>query len=247
MSKPLSIRIGNFLYKQVFPIYNLIYPVFKNKQDAEEINYLKKNIKPGDVIIDIGANIGFYTKLLSSLIGPNGKVHAFEPDNQNFKHLSKNVKSLQNVILNKKAVSDSTGNIKIYKSKDLNVDHRTYPVEDYASIETIESISIDDYLNSNYKVDIIKMDIQGYEISALKGMKETIRFNKDIKLLLELWPFGLHQAGASVAQFYDVICSLNLKIQFLEKNKLIAFEKNKIDEYETWGWGTYKNIVISSL
>lgn len=234
------------LYKHFFPVYNIIYPIFKNRQDADEINYLKKIIKPGDTIIDIGANIGFYSKILATCAGKYGKVHSFEPDLINFKHLKKNTRGLVNIVLNNKAVSDKSGTINIYKSKDLNVDHRTYPVGEYESIDVIEAISIDEYVNNSWKINLIKMDIQGFEVSALKGMEKTIKANPELKMLLEFWPHGLHAAGSSVALFCEVIKSLGLKIQFLEKENLLPFDETKIPEYETWGWGQYKNILVTA-
>ncbi len=245
MTKPLSIRIGHFLYTYAFPVYNVVYPIFKNKQDADEIGYLKKIIAPGDLILDIGANIGFYSKILSKCTGKYGKVHSFEPDPMNYQHLKNNTHNLVNVILNNKAASDKTGQLTIYKSKDLNVDHRTYPVDDFQSTEIIDAIAIDDYVNGEWKVSVIKMDIQGFEVSALKGMEKTIKANPEIKLLLEFWPHGLHAAGSSVAQFCETISSLGLKIQFLEKDTLKSFEPQNIPGYETWGLNQYKNILVT--
>lgn len=221
-----------------------MYPVFKKKQDADEINFLKNNIKTGSTVLDIGANIGFYANILSDIAGNEGRVHSFEPDRINFDYLKKNLKNKSNVVLNNKAVSDDEGEIKVYKSKDLNVDHRTYPVDEYEAIEVIEAISIDKYVNGIFKVDFIKMDIQGYEIAALKGMEKTIKSNPEIILLLEFWPYGLHAAGHTVKEFCELLSSFGLKIYFLETNILSAFDFNKIDEFESWDWGQYKNIVV---
>ena len=86
-----SLAIGHFLYKNVFPVYNILYPIFKKWQDAYEIELLKRFIKKGDTVLDIGANIGFYAEILSDLVGPAGKIYSFEPDPQNLKHLKKKV------------------------------------------------------------------------------------------------------------------------------------------------------------
>ena len=244
MSKPISLKIGNFLYRNLFPIYNILYPVFKRKQDADEINFLKNNIKKGDTILDIGANIGFYAKILSDFVGNVGKVHSFEPDKINFQYLENNLRGRANVVLINKAVSDNAGIIKVYKSKELNVDHRTYPVDDYEAVEEIEATSIDQYINSAFKVEFIKLDIQGYEISALKGMENTIKSNPKITMLLEFWPYGLHAAGHTVREFCDLINSFGLKIFFLEKDNLLPFDYSKTEEYETRDWGQYKNLVV---
>ena len=62
----------------------------------------KNIIKPGMRVLDLGANIGFYTVLFSKLVGENGKVFAFEPDPKNFKYLEGNIKTLHNVIVEKR-------------------------------------------------------------------------------------------------------------------------------------------------
>lgn len=245
MAKPISITIGHILYSRFFPIYNLLYPIFKNRQDAEEIKFLKKLVKPGDTVLDIGANIGFYTKILAKCTGKYGKVHSFEPDAMNFKHLKRNAGTAVNIVLNNKAVSDADGSLKIYKSKDLNVDHRTYAVSEYESVETIDCVSIDSYIHESFQVNLVKMDIQGYEVAALRGMKNTIKTNPDIKLLLEFWPYGLHASGSSVKELCEVLEGLCLRIKFLENGKLSEFPTDKIPEFEKWPQSKYKNIVVS--
>ncbi len=185
MSQSFSIQLGKFLYKNAFPIYNLLYPVFKRKQDARELKLINSIVKPGFNVLDIGANIGFYTEVLSKLVGTNGCIYAFEPETTNFKHLQQNLQTNKNVKLINKAVSDKTGPIKIYLSKMLNVDHRTYPVDDYAEIIEINATTIDDYLTLNNctHVDFIKMDIEGAEIEAIKGCENILR-NNDVNLAI---------------------------------------------------------------
>src|SRR3989304_9283187 len=159
-----EITVGNFLYNNCFPLYNIIYPLFKKMQDKFEIDLLRKYIKPGDVVLDIGTNIGFYAKILSQLAGSTGKVHCFEPDPLNFTHLKKNTLPFKNIIINNKAVGSETGTLTIYTSKNLNVDHRTYKPDVYDNEIEIQAISIDEYLANDKRVGFVKMDIQGYEM-----------------------------------------------------------------------------------
>src|SRR5918996_682528 len=122
----ISIKIGNFLYHRSFPLYKRLYPVFKKRQDAMEIAWMRRLVRPGSHVLDIGANIGFYALLLSDLVGSGGHIHAFEPDATNFKHLSAMAGRRNNVTLVPKAVSDRSGPLVMYTSPTLNVDHRTY-------------------------------------------------------------------------------------------------------------------------
>lgn len=227
-----SISIGNILFRNLFPIYNILYPIFKRKQDAEEIDFLKHIIKKGDVVLDIGANIGFYSSILSDLVGSSGKIYSFEPDKVNFAHFLKNTWDKKNIVAINKAVADQTKTLKLYTSKLLNVDHRTYKVDEYENEISIDAISIDDFVSDKFKVDFIKMDIQGFELTALKGMQQTLAKNPNAKLLTELWPYGLRKAGTSCKEFVSLVEQFGLKLFELNGTQLLPLDNKKVNQIE---------------
>lgn len=246
MSQSFSIQLGKFLYKNAFPIYNRLYPVFKRRQDAFELKLIRSFVKPGFNVLDIGANIGFYTEVFSNLTGPSGSVHAFEPEATNFNYLKQNLSSTKNVKLVNKAVSDKTGPIKIYLSKMLNVDHRTYPIDDYEHVLEIDATTIDDYLKLNNieRINFIKMDIQGFEMAAFNGMKKTLHNNPEVKIITELWPYGLKIAGSSAMEVAEYAESEKFNIYLVTSNQLQLLSKEMIlglrqDEK------SYYNVVLS--
>jgi FkbM family methyltransferase len=241
-----KIKLGNWLYKNCFPLYNFMYARFKQKNDASEIEILKKYIKPGSSVLDIGANIGFYSKILSQLAGSTGKIYCFEPDKLNFKYLQKNTAHLKNIELFNSAVSDKKDVIKIYKSKMLNVDHRTYPVNNYESVEEIDAISIDDLVAEKIipKVDFIKIDIQGYELSAFKGMLTLLRSNKDLKIVAEFWPHGFLKAGTTAVDFYHFFTGLGFKFSIIEKDTLEPLKEAYIVENNDRPYEFFFNVLI---
>jgi FkbM family methyltransferase len=237
MASDLKIKLGNFLFRNFFALYKPMYNAFKTKQDAYEIELLKKYIKSGDTIIDIGSNIGFYASILSDLAGSKGHVHCFEPDITNFKHLQREVAKLTNTTINNKAVGPRTEKIKIYTSKELNVDHRTYQPDEYDKETEIDAVSLDEYLmNLNAgkiaRVDLIKMDIQGFEMQAIKGMQRTLTENKTIKLISEFWPYGLDKAKSSAMEYFDHLLSLQFNCYLFEKNTLVKLDVHKVKELE---------------
>jgi FkbM family methyltransferase len=242
MAGSISLKFGDWLYKNAFGVYNTIYPIFKNRQDKNEIAFIQQRLKPGSIVLDIGANIGFYSKILSSATGSQGHVHCFEPDITNFNHLKNNTKHLNNVTINNLAVSATNDPIKIYLSKELNVDHRTYPVNDYQSIIEINATTIDSYLPKGVLVDFIKMDIQGYEIEALKGMKQTILNSPNIQILMEFWPYGLQSAGYSVAALFELLNELGLEYSLTDEVSTIDFAN--IDKYESWNKERFTNLYV---
>ncbi len=229
MPSALSIKIGDLLYKNAFPIYNVIYPFFKRKQDKHEIALLKKYVKKGDIVLDIGANIGFYTKILAELVGENGKVYAFEPDKTNFSYLMKNAGHLRNVEFHNKAVSEKSGKITLYHSDLLNVDHKTYATENYTSTSEIECVAIDDII-PNHKVDFIKIDIQGYEYFAFQGMQAVFQKNETLKIITELYPYGLTNSGISVKQFITALKKYSFHFYLMNNNKLSVLQEADIQK-----------------
>lgn len=239
-----SIQLGNFLYKHAYALYEPMYGAFKRKQDAFEIQLLRKHIKEGHVVIDIGANIGFYASILSRLVGDSGLVFCLEPDATNFRHLQNRVKNLPNVMAHQKAASAHTEPIKIYTSKELNVDHRTYKPEEYEWEFEIDAVSVDDFLKSqNHSfIDFIKIDIQGYEMQAIKGMENTLRYNPAIKIISEFWPYGLKAAGSSVSEYFAYLVHMGFTVEILDKQGLKSLNAAEVKAMENLGKEHYFNI-----
>jgi FkbM family methyltransferase len=193
-------RLGNKLYKLAFPIYRSLYSSFKAYADRAERQVLRSHLSEGCVVVDAGANIGVYSRFLSECVGPTGLVHSFEPSPDNFLRLRAAVSGFANVRVNQVAVSHTTGEQLFYLSDDLNVDHRAYPTEgESRRTIRVEAAALDDYFKPGERVDLIKLDIQGYELHALRGATRVLAENAQIKLLVEFWPYGLSHAGASAA------------------------------------------------
>lgn len=131
------------------------------------VKVLQKNIRYGDLVLDVGANIGYYTMLMSKIVGDSGKVYAFEPEPKNFEILQKNIKinNIKNVIIEKFALSDKIGKSYLQISKDSG-QHRLSD----SGLET-QTTTIDNYFG-NKKIDFIKMDAEGSEYNIFKGMKQ---------------------------------------------------------------------------
>jgi len=160
-------KIDNFIFKGT---YGEIVATFYFEQ------YAYKNVKPssGDVIIDAGACFGDTALWFSKYIG-NGRVYAFEPMEDNFKILKENIKvnSLEKVIIPvQKGVGETESKLKIsgYAGSASVAFGGT-------NGKTIDITSIDKFVSDNKieHVDFIKMDIEGAELSALKGAAETIK------------------------------------------------------------------------
>ena len=173
-----------------------------------ETELVAKEVKEGDFVLDIGANIGYYTLILARLVGPKGRVFAFEPDPDNFALLKANVilNDYRNVILVRKAVGDRDELAKLYLSEDNKGDHRLYDSQDGRSSIAVECVRLDSYFQYyTGKIDFIKMDIQGGEWAAVQGMRTLLQRFKNVRMITEFWPIGLRRFGVEPEEYLRLL------------------------------------------
>ncbi|MCG6152918.1 FkbM family methyltransferase [Leptospira bandrabouensis] len=213
-------RIFNSLFKKkMYFLYVPLYFLYKRFFERKEIAYFRKIIKEGDVIIDGGANIGFYTDLFSELVGENGIVVSIEPDLINFNLLCVRYGNRKNIIPINAALSDKTGVMNLYLSSDLNVDHRVYKTDENRDFVSVKAYSLDDLLDEIQikKVRLIKTDFQGYDPVAIRGMLKTIKNNSaHLVLFSEFWPSGMRQVGVNPDEWLVEMSKLGFHYKLLD-------------------------------
>jgi FkbM family methyltransferase len=228
-------NVGNKAYVRAFPVYRLFYRAFKAYTDRAERQLLRKILFRGAVVVDAGANIGIYSQFLSRCVGRTGVVHSFEPSPENFERLHVATRNLANVRLFRAAVGERSGRSKLYVSDRLNVDHRTYIAEgDSRDAVPIDIMTLDDYFKPGERVDLIKMDIQGYELHALRGATRVLKENPDINLLLEFWPSGLEQAGVRWEELVQMLHSFDMELALVRTRGLTPFDARDVRTDPLW-------------
>jgi FkbM family methyltransferase len=198
------------------------------KDEVVTADIFEKYLKSGMIVLDLGANIGFYTLLASSLVGPKGKVFAFEPSPYNTNLIRASVKenSFTNIVIVEAAVFDHVGKATLYLSPDYISEHSlfdyNYSSGPHASVKKIEvkTTTIDHYLENNVgslKADFIKMDIEGSESRALEGMKKVLEFNKHLIIVTEFWFNGFKHDKRNPRNFLENLQKLNFKIHHIDE------------------------------
>ena len=206
----INVREKNLAMRRTFQTYalNLIH-------EKSTTNLFKKVVKEGDVVVDLGANIGYFTLLVASLVGKKGKVYSFEPEPRNYDYLVKNIElnSYNNVFAIQKAVSDKNAKTKLFICP-YDTGHHT--IKQYEGIRDykpefltkeekfieIETITLDDFFKDKERlIDVIKMDVEGAEMLALSGMDKIIRKNKNLKMFVEFFPLLIRKMGSSPEEF----------------------------------------------
>ncbi len=163
--------------------------------EKDTTDLFKTIVLPGMTIFDVGAHIGYFTRLFSRLVGEKGKVFAFEPDPDNFALLQKNTAHLKNVTPIQAAVSDKSGTINFFEIEDSTGCHTTVPTNAPSKTLRVTAVTIDEFA-AEASPRLLKIDIEGGEPAALRGAEKLLT-RQDSKIVLELNPEALGRGGTT--------------------------------------------------
>jgi FkbM family methyltransferase len=211
---------GSKMYVDVFdpdPSMRRTFRAYGTNRVHEEFTtrLFRKTVKEGDVVVDCGANIGYFTLLFAKLVGKRGKVYSFEPEPRNFKYLLRNIQlnGYGQVVASQKAVADKAGTVKLFFCS-YDTGHHT--IQQHSGIQAyrpelvdqpkesvdVDQVSLDDFFRDiPTPVNVIKMDVEGAEMLALAGMKELIRRSEKLVMLIEFFPLLITEMGQSPEEF----------------------------------------------
>lgn len=182
-------------------------------RERRERRLMTREVRPGMVAVDVGANLGFHTLTLAGCVGPSGRVHAVEPDPRNFGLLSRAVRkaSLSQVRLHQVAAAERPGPATLYLAATNRGDHRLVPAREPRQQVTVTAVTLDQLLSEEDHVDFVKIDVQGAEVSVLRGLRNTLQRNSGLRILCELSPGLLRRAGADAETFFTPLREVGLR------------------------------------
>jgi FkbM family methyltransferase len=212
-----------------------------NRHEIETITQLDKLAAPGMTMLDIGAHVGSYSRRSAKVLGENGRIFAFEPHPRTFAALQHNVKRLPQVTAVQLALAEQEGTAELHDYLMMSASGSLHYDETMAALQksqthdtdiaprightfsaqtfTVRTTPVDDFLAAQgvAQVNLVKMDIEGAEISALRGMKRTIANSPNLILVMEYNPQALKAFG------HDPIAALN-EVQSFGFSKIKAIE-----------------------
>jgi FkbM family methyltransferase len=181
----------------------------------ESVVWTRRLVRPGMIVVDIGANFGYYSRILSELVGPRGVVFAFEPNPENVAVLTHNLKSRKysNVRPVAAAISDKNRDAPLYVSPGHSNHSLISGFTETEKTIQVQSMTLDTFLSAQgiNKVDFMKIDIEGGEPLALAGMQETVRNSPDLAFLIECNPRALRAGSSSPEAIMRQISDLGLE------------------------------------
>jgi len=231
--------------------------IFLGGFEQDELTFLQKFLRPGDCFVDIGANIGIFTIIAASRVGKTGKVISFEPSTRTYHRLEANIKlnCFDNVIYHHLGVSDTETEL------NLTISNEGYDAWNSfsklkkgktQSSENVKCICWDHYARDNKligKVDLMKIDVEGWETYVLRGAKTAFSSDDAPVLLVEFTEENAIAADTTCAQLYDLLISYGYTMYKydMKLQKLILAPKQ--DQYQYQNLIALKNYndVISRL
>lgn len=145
--------------------------------DTKNFTLLRSIVEPNDVVVDVGAHLGTYTSFFQSLLKDTGKIYSIELSNQTYQNLQKKFGNKTNTVIFNYAVSDVNGEIPFYEAHDNHLNNIMGHDVHYKKQEkkgVISSIRLDTLLETEKKIKLVKIDVEGAEHLVLNGMEKII-------------------------------------------------------------------------
>lgn len=193
-------------------------------------------LKPGDTVVDVGANIGYYSLLFSQYVGDTGRIYSFEPAPALVSELEKNVNlnNCRNVEISKAALSDHSGTANFYMGPIDNSGLSSFrePRQSVSSFE-VDLKPFDDFVKEKKGITLVKIDVEGAELQVLRGMEKLLR---DLRpnLLVEITDAFLKELGDSANSLQAFLKTFDYMCYMIEDGRITYLEETPRELPKQW-------------
>lgn len=195
-------------------------------------------LRPGMRVLDIGANVGYFTLLAGRAVGEQGRVMAFEPEPRNLWYLRHNVNLAGHAwtTVVDKALWNSAGTMRLRTEQEfcgghslIGGDDPNLPEDRFVEVQTI---TLDEHLGGETQIDVIKMDAEGAEPFIFEGMAKTLASSPKLKILMEFSPDFVDGVGLDHREHLRHLASLGFSIGLIDHDaKVLPLDLERVDEW----------------
>lgn len=188
-------------------------------------------LKEDDVVWDVGANVGYYTEKFAEVVGKNGRVYSFEPNPRAFTSLQTIANRYSNVTVKKIALSSACGSLPFEVDGPQGVTSR---LADQTSEKSyiVEVTTADQLIRgSNIPVpNVVKIDVEGYEIQVLEGMKDFLEHERLKFIFVEVHARELDNAGVldGVRKVQEALQSAGFQVRWIDMSHICALRPSAV-------------------
>jgi FkbM family methyltransferase len=179
-----------------------------------EVRIFQEWLRPGMVVVDVGAHVGYYTVISAQGVGPTGRVVAFEPEPENRQLLRRNIAANRcgNVEVVPKAVMNQPGSVTLWLASGNLGGHRTTSSWAGERSLAVEATSLDAFFaREAVALDIVKIDVEGAEWQVWQGMQGLLRWQRIRRVFVEIWPEQLSHFGVTLEEWWRQIGAYGLQ------------------------------------
>jgi len=163
---------------------------YNNVYEPETTEYMKRHIKPGGIVADVGANVGYYTLIMARMVGPKGLVYAFEPNDELRAILRRNVIAngyRDRVRILPYAVTDNIGTATFFENRGHG-QNSLEPRKGTVAVKEVQTITLDWIFGPLPTVNLVKIDVEGTEVKVIRGLRKTMEKYPDMAIIFEFLP-----------------------------------------------------------
>jgi FkbM family methyltransferase len=212
---PVQRRIDNIVFEYDLVHYRGTAPMYFGSYGLLIVEAMKRLLKPGDVFLDVGANIGYLSAIAAGCVGTQGQVHCFEPVPAYFKRIERlaELNPAYSIVANSHAAGETRGACTIYVTREpgQNTMVRNYkPDPEIVSTLQVPVVRLDSYLEERAitRVALIKIDTEGFELPILKGLRRFFeRSPQRPAIICEIAPRAYPLMGRTIAELSDYMAT----------------------------------------
>jgi len=174
---------------------------------------IQARVQPGDVVVDVGANIGYFSIVAARAAGPSGRVVAFEPVESVRRQLARNLQlnDLEHVEIRSEALSDRTADATFYQGPDRDTGLGSLRPLEQGHQVTVHQVRFDDIWDPSRRVSLVKIDVEGAELRVLQGMADCLTRDRP-DIIVEVTDQFLRALGASASDLLGFLTACGYRM-----------------------------------
>jgi FkbM family methyltransferase len=217
--------------------------ILAGRYEAEELDLMRPLLRPGQTIIDVGANVGYTARFFAQAVGRTGAVHAFEPNPVIYPLLKQNVASLEQVSVYNLGLSSSNDELPLFLagnnhgvacfSEKYPATHLAYREDEPMRTVNAKVVIGDEFLERKGidHVDVIKIDVEGWELNILSGLAQTISASRNLTLFCEFNPQAQECAGRGRTELIDWLVNRQFSLAYPWDGELRSLSSESLESF----------------